>query len=77
LNQPIVHGLQAEFGDRVDFIHADVDDQATRGALDRYAITGRTQYVLVDAEGNIIQKWFGRLSPQAVADFIEDALNGT
>jgi len=67
-----VDGLEEQFGDYIDFFHLDVEQHITRDIRFEYTLTGRTQYVLIDAEGNIVQKWFGYLDEAQLAAFMTE-----
>jgi thiol-disulfide isomerase/thioredoxin len=69
-NDPIIFELQSQFRGRVDFIHLNVDGAGVLDAAAPYTITGVTQYVLIDAEGTIIQKWFGTITEDAISEAI-------
>jgi hypothetical protein len=71
---PVVNGLEERFGAQVDFFHLNIDQSVTRDVRDRYGIRNRSEYVLLDAEGNIVKKWFGSLSFIMVSDFLEEYL---
>lgn len=75
-NQPTVFALRAQFKGEVDFIHLNVDTPGVLEATAPYTLTGVTQYALIDAEGNIIEKWFGTLREDEVADSISAFLDG-
>jgi hypothetical protein len=68
---PIVHGLEDQYGDRMAFSYLDVDDPATaefRGALGfRY----QPELYLLDAQGNVLQKWIGPVQEQELAAAFE------
>lgn len=61
-----MYGLQESFGDRIDFINLNVDLAVTQAARERFGLTDRSQYVLVDPQGNIIEKWIGPLDQTTV-----------
>jgi hypothetical protein len=69
-----VHRLADEFKDRVDFIYLNIDRPETFEARQRFDIVARSQYVLIDAQGNLIQKWFGFLDEETVKAAIDDFL---
>jgi hypothetical protein len=69
-----VDGLAEQFGERVDFIKLDIDKSETLPARQRFNMVQRSQYALVDAEGNIIQRWFGFLDQDEVERFLSDYL---
>ncbi len=53
--------LRADYDGRVEFIELDVDDPATGPMRDRYGLVAQAQYILADAEGAPLKKWFGVL----------------
>ena len=71
---PIVHGLKNEYGDRIQFTFLDIDDRATRTWMDELNYVGRPYYVLLDAEGNILQKWSGFVPEEQLRAAFEEAL---
>jgi hypothetical protein len=71
-----VYGLQETFGDRIDFIHLNVDLAVTNSARERFGLTNRSQYLLVDPQGNIIDKWTGFLDQTTVEQAIQTYLDG-
>jgi hypothetical protein len=62
-----VNRLQEQFGDEITFILLDVDDPASAPLRQQYSLTHRSNYLLVDGEGERVQSWFGPLSFDAVA----------
>jgi hypothetical protein len=66
-----VDRLSRQFGDRIEFVHLNVDSSATLPLRQQYDIIGRTQYVLVDAEGNTWKRWYGPLNETAITAEIE------
>jgi hypothetical protein len=71
-----VHGLQEQFGDRVDFLHVDIENPGAREAVSPYGITGRTQYLLMDGAGTVLHLWFGPLNMTELEMAFEALLNG-
>ena len=69
-------GLEQEFGDLIEFVLLDVDDRSLDPIREHYGITGRTQYVLVDENDEIIRRWYGPLSRQSVAADLQAFLDG-
>lgn len=67
-------GLETRFEDRIDFFHLDVDDATPRTVADRFDIRGHTQYVLIDAEGKVLRRWFSYLDQENVTTEIEETL---
>lgn len=58
--------LETEFSDRIDFIHLNIDDPATEQIRLDYQLTHRSQYKLIDAEGNTLRTWFGSLGEETM-----------
>jgi hypothetical protein len=71
-----VNGLEQRYSDRVDFVLLDFDDPNLNAERVKYNITDRSQYVLVDAEDNIIYRWYGYISTQDVATVLDEYLAG-
>lgn len=66
--------LNEQYSDRVDFFYLDVDDIQTPEVMSALAIRDRTTYVIFDAQGNEVHRWFGPLPFEAAAHDIEVAL---
>jgi hypothetical protein len=73
---PVVYRLQDQFADQLDFVALNIDDPSTMGARERFDIVQRSQYVLTDASGNVITRWFGPLDETSVADALRGHLAG-
>ena len=58
-------------------MYLNIDKPETLEARQRFDIVARTQYVLIDTEGNTIHKWFGPLDEEAVKTAIEEFLAST
>ena len=71
---PVVNGLQETFNDRIEFVLVDLDDATQDGIRSELGITAQAQYVLVDADGAIVQKWFGVLDQAQVSAELETLL---
>jgi hypothetical protein len=57
-----VHGLEAEYGSQVNFIYLDIDDRDTESFKQELGYRYQPHLFLVDADGNILQQWVGRVS---------------
>lgn len=53
--------LRTDYAGQVEFFELDVDNPDTRAMRDRYGLVAQAQYVLADASGEPLQKWFGLL----------------
>ena len=67
-------GLRESFSDRIEFVVLDIDDSSLSAIRQQLGITAQAQYVLVNSEGQIVQKWFGVLDQSQVASDLESLL---
>ena len=56
---PVVHGLENEYRDRMNFVYLDVDDPANREFMQTLGRRAQPEFYLLDAEGNVLKQWFG------------------
>ena len=75
-NIPTVSGLEETFAEQVEFVMLDWDDKSLDDIRQQVGITGRTQYALVDPDGNILKQWYGILNEEAVEDEITTLIKG-
>jgi thioredoxin-related protein len=59
---PVVHGLEAEYYDRVTFTFLDIDDPANEEFKSALGFRAQPQFFLLDENGEIIQQWLGRVN---------------
>jgi len=71
-----VNGLEDTFEGQVEFVILDFDDSSLNDQRQALGITGRTQYVLADGNGNVLTRWYGLLSESTVASEIEAIIAG-
>jgi len=73
-NKSIVNAIREKFADKIDVIDLNIDVPETQAVRDQFNITDRSQYIFIDAKGNVIQKWYGFLDeanvPQAIQDYL-------
>ena len=67
--QPIVHELETVYGNEIEFVYVDIDDPANRDAMVKYSFRYQPHFILVDANGEVVQEWLGYNS----ANVFEDA----
>ncbi|MFN2126385.1 MAG: hypothetical protein ACK2TU_00865 [Anaerolineales bacterium] len=70
-----MHGLEAEYYDRVEFSFLDIDDPANDEFKQILGFRVQPQFLLLDENGEIIQQWFGRVSADDFRSAFEVALN--
>jgi thioredoxin-like negative regulator of GroEL len=59
---PIVHGLEAEYHDRIHFVYLDIDDPANDAYKQQLGYRYQPHILLLDGEGTIVQQWLGPVS---------------
>jgi hypothetical protein len=72
--KPIVHGLQAEYGNRIIFTYLDVDDARNATFKEQLGFRYQPEFYLLDAAGNVAQKWIGPVSREAFVAGFEGVL---
>jgi thioredoxin-like negative regulator of GroEL len=71
---PIVHGLQARYSDRIGFVYLDIDDAATQPFKRELGYRVQPHFFLLDAEGNIVQSWLGRVPEAELEQALQSVL---
>jgi hypothetical protein len=61
---PMVHGLEAKYFGKVAFTYLDADDSRTRDFQQTLGFYYQPELYLLDAEGNVREKWVGFTSEE-------------
>lgn len=61
---PMVHGLEAKYFGRINFVYLDADDPNTLEFQRALGFFYQPEVYLLDGEGNILRKWVGFTSEQ-------------
>ena len=69
-----MHGLEQQYSDRIEFVALDFDDKSLNAVRSKYDITDRSQYVLLDANDQIVHRWYGYLDKTDVQKVLDDFL---
>ncbi|MEK7327504.1 MAG: hypothetical protein AAB217_19845 [Chloroflexota bacterium] len=72
--KPIVHGLEAKYGDRIGFVYLNVDDPNTDSLKQALGFRYMPYFVLLDGDGNILQQWAGPVTEAEFATAFDTAL---
>jgi hypothetical protein len=72
--KPIVHGLQAEYLEQIQFTYLDVDDAANAPFKQSLGFRYQPEFYLLDGEGNVVQKWIGPVTRESFVAAFELAL---
>jgi hypothetical protein len=54
-----VHGLEQQYGDRINFVYLDIEDGRNDGFKRQLGYRVQPHIFLLDGEGNITQEWLG------------------
>jgi thioredoxin-related protein len=71
---PIVHGLESEFYNQMNFVYLDIDDSANSDLLNALGFRYQPHFFLIDGEGNIIEQWLGPVQEQEFRNSFEENL---
>lgn len=75
--QPVVYGLQAEFGDRMAFqSYNALDGGAGQRAFEQLKLPGHPSYLILRPDGSEVYRAFGLLKPDTLRQAITSALAG-
>ena len=66
--------LTEHFAGRIEFIVLDLDNPAHNDTRRQLGIVRQAQYMLVNAAGEIVGRWWGILDEAALSDELEDLL---
>jgi thioredoxin-like negative regulator of GroEL len=55
----MVHGLEAEYWGKIDFVYLNIDDPATEAIQQEYGFTAQPLFILIEPDGSEVTRWFG------------------
>ena len=61
---PMVHGLEAKYFGKIKFTYLDADDAKTSDFQRTLGFRYQPEVYLLDADGNVLQKWVGYTSEE-------------
>jgi thioredoxin-like negative regulator of GroEL len=56
---PVVHGLEAEYSSRMDFVYLDIDNSDNNLFKQTLGFRYQPHFFLLDEQGKILQQWLG------------------
>ncbi len=71
---PIVHGLEAKYHDQITFAFLDIDDSANNEFKATLGYFVQPDFFLLDGQGNVLQRWTGRVSAEELEAALQAAL---
>jgi thioredoxin 1 len=75
--QPIVNGLQATYGEEIEFVFIDREAPENQEIVQKYRIRSQPIFIFLDAEGNILKRFDGPVPEELLIEAIEMALATT
>ena len=72
---PIVHGLEAEYYDRIEFVYLNVDDPATNRLKEELNYLVQPDFFLLDQDGNVLNRWTGPVAAEELESAFLTALD--
>jgi len=73
--KPIVHELENEYGNDIEFVYLDIDNPNTLDARQKYNFRYQPHFILVDENGEVIEEWLGYNSPNVFEESFAQILN--
>ena len=65
---PMVHGLEAKYFGRINFVYLDADDRDTFPFQQQLGFRYQPEIYLLDGDGNVLKKWVGFTSEQELEE---------
>ena len=75
--QPIVHGLETEFGNQIAFERRDASLAAGKAVMDAYGIRGHPSYAIVSPDGTLVWSYTGAVAADVLRTQIAQSLRAT
>jgi len=72
---PIVHGLEAKYQDRINFIYLDIDDPASDDFKQALGYRYQPHIFLLNGDGKILNQWIGRVAEEELVSAFEVGLS--
>ena len=72
--QPIVHGLEAKYRDRILFTSLDIDDPKTASFKQALGYRVQPDFFLLDGQGHVVKQWLGVVTAEEFAGAFDSVL---
>ena len=72
--EPIVHGLENDYGEQLDFVYIDIDTPESEEAKRKYNFRVQPHFILLDANGEVVQEWFGSVPAENFTAAFDETL---
>lgn len=74
---PIVHGLEQQWNDRVDFLYLDVADPRNAAVMQRLGYRATPHFFMLDPSGRPLRSWLGTVDGGELVAGLRTASGGT
>lgn len=68
-----MHGLEQQYGEKVDFVYLDIDDPTNDSFKQQFGYRVQPHIFLLDGEGKILQQWVGAVSAEELGAALQAA----
>ena len=72
--KPIVHGLEAKYGNCIDFVYLDIEDPANRDVKRQFNFQAQPLLILLDGSGQEVWRKFGGIRADALEAQLQTVL---
>lgn len=72
---PIVHGLEVDYYDRINFVYLDIDDPANDNFERELGFRYQPQLFLLDGNGQVLHEWIGPLPKEEFVAVFDQVLS--
>lgn len=69
-----MHGLEKEYWGQIDFLYIDRENPANTDLNQLLGVRYQPEFYFVDAEGNVLEQWFGARSEEQMRDLLDSYL---
>lgn len=69
-----MHGLEAEYYGKINFVYLDVDDPANASFKEQFDFRYQPQLFLLDGEGQVVKEWVGPIPREEFVAAFEEFL---
>jgi thioredoxin-like negative regulator of GroEL len=74
---PIVHGLEADYAGKVNFVYLDIDDSQNDEFKRSLGYRVQPHFFLLDSEGNVLQQWVGVVQQDELVAALNQAIDSS
>ena len=69
-----MHGLEAQWGDKIQFVYLDIDDPRTTPFKQQFGYRYQPHFFLLDGQGNVVAQWVGYVTEEDLVSAFRQVL---